>query len=580
VRKKIVVLLMSVLLCFNSAICFADSAPAAAKTSADFSDLKDLDAETKAKFDEMISAGIFDGVGEGEFGLKDEMNRAQYAKVAALIYGLKVDTSLKTSSFADVKADDPANGYALPYIEALKAAGITDGYGDGIYDPAGKVTKEQLAAFLVKGLGLKKDAQATPGVNDATVSDWAKGYVALALQLKLLSNGSDGTFGGSSNATRDLLVLGSYEAKQQHEDQIEQQKKEEEEKKKKEEEEKKQEEEYWTPPPPPPPPPPPVPAVVETPAALPASGVVTWGTQVTLTSATVSAAVYYTTDLSEPTTSSTLYTGPIIISNDITIKAIAVKPGLTNSPVVSFTYTVKMPILLPESISPMFEGQPYTGSVAKLSGGTGDVTYAVTSGTLPAGLTLNPSTGEVSGTPSVSGDHHFTVSATDSATPPETVTMPYTVNITPAISKTPLDLINEASASGEWDQVDVTTFDDAGITGVTSENISDVQYYLDPTVTTHSPLPRTLADIQAIVDEMIQDKMVQAIYNYLNSYGGGSRPTVKVFALAGITGVDASNLDAILDELSLAYEEAKWDPFGTPMSTKQDIQDIVDRFLM
>jgi hypothetical protein len=142
-----------------------------------------------------------------------------------------------------------------------------------------------------------------------------------------------------------------------------------------------------------------------------------------------------------------------------------------------------------------------------------------------------------------------------------------------------LDLINAASESGTWTDVNEITFADAGVTGVTSENLYNVQYYLDPTVTTHSPLPRTLADIQAIVDETIQEMMVIAIYNYLDPYGGGSRPTVEVFARAGITGVDASNLDSILDELSLAYQEAKWDPFGTPMSTKQDIQNVVDRFL-
>jgi hypothetical protein len=187
----------------------------AVKTSADFSDLKDLDAGQKARFDEMISAGIFDGVAEGKFGLKEEMNRAQFAKVAAHIFKLKVDASLKTSSFKDVKADDPANGYALPYIEAVKAAGITDGVAEGTYDPAGKVTKEQLAAFLIKGLGLEKDAKANPGLTDDTVSDWAKGYVALAIQKKLLTNGTDGKFGGAAYATRDLLVLSSSAVKEQ-----------------------------------------------------------------------------------------------------------------------------------------------------------------------------------------------------------------------------------------------------------------------------------------------------------------------------------------------------------------------------
>ncbi|MGO4271760.1 hypothetical protein AB4Z22_18295 [Paenibacillus sp. TAF58] len=71
----------------------------------------------------MISAGIFNDVSDTTFGLHDEMNRAQFAKVAALIMGLKA------SSYTDVSMDDRANGYALLYIEALKTAGVTDGYG-------------------------------------------------------------------------------------------------------------------------------------------------------------------------------------------------------------------------------------------------------------------------------------------------------------------------------------------------------------------------------------------------------------------------------------------------------------------
>ncbi|NRF93633.1 S-layer homology domain-containing protein [Paenibacillus frigoriresistens] len=191
------------------------SSVAFGKTSADFTDLKDLDAATKAKFDALISAGIFDGVSETTFGLKDEMNRAQFAKVAALITGIEVNKDLKTSSFSDVKVDDAANGYALPFIEALKANGITDGYGEGTYNPAGKVTKEQLATFLVRVLGKDAEAKAKTGT-DTTVSGWAQGYVALALELKLLPAGADGKFGGQANATRDLLLTGAYEAKQQY----------------------------------------------------------------------------------------------------------------------------------------------------------------------------------------------------------------------------------------------------------------------------------------------------------------------------------------------------------------------------
>ena len=178
-EKKVMKKSLSVILSTAMALSMFSSV-AFGKTSADFTDLKDLDAATKAKFDALISAGIFDGVSETTFGLKEEMNRAQFAKVAALITGIEVNKDLKTSSFSDVKADDAANGYALPFIEALKTAGITDGYAEGQYNPAGKVTKEQLATFLVRVLGKDAEAKAKTGT-DTTVSGWAQGYVALHL---------------------------------------------------------------------------------------------------------------------------------------------------------------------------------------------------------------------------------------------------------------------------------------------------------------------------------------------------------------------------------------------------------------
>lgn len=70
------------------------------------------------------------------------------------------------------------------------------------------------------------------------------------------------------------------------------------------------------------------------------SGEVEAGTKVALTSKTEGAAIYYTIDGTAPTTESTLYTEPITISETTTIKAIAVKDGLKDSPVAQITYTV------------------------------------------------------------------------------------------------------------------------------------------------------------------------------------------------------------------------------------------------
>jgi len=92
----------------------------AAKTSKDFKDLAGLDATLVAKIDALLSKNVFEGVSADSFGITQNMTRAQFAKVLVLVYGVKVDDTVKTSSFADVKADDTANGWAIPYIEAAK----------------------------------------------------------------------------------------------------------------------------------------------------------------------------------------------------------------------------------------------------------------------------------------------------------------------------------------------------------------------------------------------------------------------------------------------------------------------------
>lgn len=57
-------------------------------------------------------------------------------------------------------------------------------------------------------------------------------------------------------------------------------------------------------------------------------------------SAAEGATIYYTTDKSDPTTSSTEYSEPITVSETTTIRAIAVKDGYTNSEIAEATYTI------------------------------------------------------------------------------------------------------------------------------------------------------------------------------------------------------------------------------------------------
>lgn len=86
--------------------------------------------------------------------------------------------------------------------------------------------------------------------------------------------------------------------------------------------------------------------LVAQPIANPSEGKVEVGTEITLTSATPGASIYYTLDGTIPTTESTLYSddNKPVIDQALTLKAIAVKEGMTTSEVSTFVYTVPITV--------------------------------------------------------------------------------------------------------------------------------------------------------------------------------------------------------------------------------------------
>ncbi|MBR1643617.1 MAG: chitobiase/beta-hexosaminidase C-terminal domain-containing protein [Butyrivibrio sp.] len=81
-------------------------------------------------------------------------------------------------------------------------------------------------------------------------------------------------------------------------------------------------------------------ATVATPTFSPDAGTYTEAQSVTISCETTGATIYYTTDGSNPSASSTAYSGAITVGETTTIKAIAVKEGMTDSSVASTTYTI------------------------------------------------------------------------------------------------------------------------------------------------------------------------------------------------------------------------------------------------
>jgi streptogramin lyase len=119
------------------------------------------------------------------------------------------------------------------------------------------------------------------------------------------------------------------------------------------------------------------------PTFSPAGGTYTSAQTVTISDTTSGATIYYTTDGSAPTTSSTKYTGPITVSSSVTIEAIAVATGYANSAAAQAAYSIN----IPRTAGPTFSPAPGTYTSAQtvtISDATsGAVIYYTTDGTGP-----------------------------------------------------------------------------------------------------------------------------------------------------------------------------------------------------
>lgn len=122
---------------------------------------------------------------------------------------------------------------------------------------------------------------------------------------------------------------------------------------------------------------------VATPGLSPAAGTYTTAQTVTMTVGTTGAAIRYTTDGSDPTAASALYTAPVSVATTTTLKAAGFKSGWTASDVRSAVYTMNFGTLAAPSFSPAPAG--YLDSVAvTISAASGATIRYTIDGSTPA----------------------------------------------------------------------------------------------------------------------------------------------------------------------------------------------------
>jgi hypothetical protein len=128
------------------------------------------------------------------------------------------------------------------------------------------------------------------------------------------------------------------------------------------------------------------------------------------------------------------------------------------------------PQIVPPSLPSGIVGVPYGPATLQATGGMGTLTWSVSVGSLPPGLTGLPSTGPnitISGTPTTQGTFNFTVQVADSLGQSDTLALSITINVPP-----PINITTTSLPAGSIGQIYNATVAATGGTGARTWNIS------------------------------------------------------------------------------------------------------------
>ncbi|MDH7478996.1 MAG: S-layer homology domain-containing protein [Syntrophomonadaceae bacterium] len=157
----------------------------------------------------LSSRGVVCGVGEKVFAPQEAVTRAQFCKMMVLAMGLDtVATGTgERFDFSDVKDSDWHAGF----VKAAVVGGIVKGYPDSTFKPDARITREEMAAIVVRAAGKeetvkniqeKQIEEKLAFADRESISPWARGWVAVAADEKLISGFADNTFAALQNANR------------------------------------------------------------------------------------------------------------------------------------------------------------------------------------------------------------------------------------------------------------------------------------------------------------------------------------------------------------------------------------------
>ena len=168
----------------------------------------------KEEIEYLADKGIISGDGKSKFNPGKSITREEYIKIIITMLGVKVGNK-ENSGFKD---DGLISNWAKPYITKAKEMEIIDGYGDNVFKPKGKISREEMVVIFVKAL-IRQGKTKLENVDDQEgltfsdkdkISKWAKKYIMLAVKNNMLKGNEENKFNAKGMGTRAEVAIMIY----------------------------------------------------------------------------------------------------------------------------------------------------------------------------------------------------------------------------------------------------------------------------------------------------------------------------------------------------------------------------------
>ncbi len=147
----------------------------------------------------LVAMGNISGYPDGSFKPDKSITRAEFATV--LVSAFKLTSSKSGKTFTDTAGHWAGDSIAIAF-----ANGIVGGYDADSFGPDDLITREQMAAMIVKTAKLAPSTEEAQFADSSSISSWAKETMTTATDQGIINGYPDNTVRPKAGATRAEAV--------------------------------------------------------------------------------------------------------------------------------------------------------------------------------------------------------------------------------------------------------------------------------------------------------------------------------------------------------------------------------------